>query len=61
MKAQVLMTKEGLFILAKYTNDIIGAFGLSLFGYGTWLIAPELSYICVGIISMRFAYKSAGN
>ena len=53
------MTIEGYFSLANYINDIIGLIGLSLFGYGTWLITPELSFVCVGIIIMFVAYKAS--
>jgi len=45
--------------LVKYINDIIGAIGLALFGFGVWQLMPEAAYISVGIIIMFFAYHSA--
>ena len=56
---QAHTTTEELYILAKYMNDLIGLAGLSVFGYGVWLIKPEWALISVGVILMFVAYKSA--
>ncbi len=59
MTGPALTTTEELYILDNYINDAIGLAGISSFGYGAWLIKPELSLISVGLILMFVAYKSA--